>query len=242
MLCRRSGKGSASEQVGDRGAMTQGPDDGNQADGGARGPDGVQATTRSPNPWWRNPVLMVPAGAALLAAIIGGVLNTPKSPGPPSTSPSTSPRPTASVPVTVNPTTPAPAESVGPSAPPPSDATAPTVWRAEDSLVIARGYGINLDKTFDESANWGYSNSALPSDLYFMSDGTLWSSHRVVQTAPDKAACDKPGYVTSPLVSDKMTKGTVLCVKSDEGRYARVTVGQVDQKQHTVTIDVLVWK
>ncbi|MFC8510994.1 hypothetical protein ACFU3J_22740 [Streptomyces sp. NPDC057411] len=226
------------------------PDGGSQA--GSTAPEPVGETVPDPGrrPWWRNPALTVPAAATVLAAVIAGVVPgwRDKPPTPPVSSAPAGPTATAphvapTTPASGVPDTPAPApSSTAPTTAQPS-ADAPTVRRAQDGLLIQGGYTIDLDELPQDDPSWGYRESIFTSDVHLSTDGTLWADYLQVPTAPTKADCEQPGYLNDgQIADDDVTEGMVLCVKSSDGRYARVTVRQVSRKPHSIRIDVLVWK
>jgi hypothetical protein len=216
---------------------------GSQVGSAASEPAGDQVTAPAHRPWWRNPALTVPAAATILAAVIGVVAAkwpvvqaTPRA-TPSSVAPSTH-APASGVADAPGPTP----TSVPSTTPPQPGADSSTVRRAQDDLLIQGGHRIELDELPKDAPDWGYQATIFPSDLYLSHDGTLWVDYLKVQAAPTKAACEQPGYLDGQIADDDVTQGMVLCVKSSEGRYARVTVAQVDRKLHTIRIDVLVWK
>ncbi|MGW1767245.1 hypothetical protein ACWCQL_24655 [Streptomyces sp. NPDC002073] len=213
---------------------------GSQAGRAASEPAGDQVTASARRPWWRNPALTVPAAATVLAAVIGAVAAKWPVPDTPRATPS-SVAPSTRVPASGAAGTPGPTPTPT-SVPPQPGADSPTVRRAQDDLLIQGGHRIELDELYEDAPEWGYEATIFPSDVYLSHDGTLWVDYLKVQAAPTKAACEQPGYLNGQIADDDVTQGMVLCVKSSEGRYVRVTVAQVDRKLHTIRIDVLVWK
>lgn len=188
-------------------------------------PSGGQPPDR-PAAWWRNPVLMVPACTAVVVALIGVVANLPR------TAPTATP---------TNSAVPSPPASgtAGPSRTPETGSATPAVRRQEAGLTLAEGDGIDLDST---ASNWGTTLAVLNnSDVAFYSNIQLGAVLRTVPSAPSKADCDKPGFKPTYLGADDLADGTVLCVKTNDGKVARVTVAHLDRSANSLTIDVLVW-
>ncbi|MFJ5553367.1 hypothetical protein [Streptomyces sp. NPDC093225] len=202
-------------------------------------------------------MLLVPAAAVVVGALITGVFAL-LSGGHGSGSEGGSPRPTPTVATPAAP----PGTATGPTRSPTATATAATgpatpespagsaaatperggVRRAQDGLVLVRNYGIDLDATVEDSVTWRYGEGVTADghDFYHWHNGTIGADARVVAAAPDRAACETTGY-GEDISAKQVSSGLVLCVKTREDRYARVTVTKVDLEKKSMTIDVVVW-
>lgn len=143
---------------------------------------------------------------------------------------------TTTTPPTTSPTTSTGAATAGP----PSTAEE----RAGADIAINREYGIDLDSPdpdwemekvggvcggeFDFCHTW--SDLAAPEDL------------AKVAGEVDHAACAASSGRTREVDMEDVRVGDVYCVKTEGGRWARVTIkGKAPTAQPSITVDVLVW-
>ncbi|MFG2298981.1 hypothetical protein [Streptomyces sp. NPDC048603] len=107
--------------------------------------------------------------------------------------------------------------------------------------MLADNYGIDLDASEVESPDWRYSVGGRGKDVTSKAFiGRLYADSVVVDSAPNRASCQVTGYTGTRYKKD-ISVGTTYCVKTDQDRYARVTITAVDPDADKVTLDITVW-
>jgi hypothetical protein len=188
--------------------------------------------------WWRTPagigmlvVAVIGAAAVLLVPFIEHHLSDGQD---------ELPTPVTSQPSSRTPSDQSSEHGLQPSSPPSSvqDKT-DIIRRTEQQIEIAAGFGIDLDST---EADWGETTATAQVDFKYENDGTIRPEEfKLVDAAPDRAACDTPGYRRDGVEAATLPRGTVLCLRSDgsERHLARMKILEVEQEK--LTVDILVW-
>ncbi|MBB6170912.1 hypothetical protein HNR23_000972 [Nocardiopsis mwathae] len=144
----------------------------------------------------------------------------------------TSPSPTG---MTPSPSAdPSPSESAAPSPP-----ETGTIRRSEEGVTVFHGYGIDLDASEEDSHDWRYGAGTFDHDFRWVV-GVVSVEHKIVPSAPDPESCLGTGYSSSIMQSD-LPSDTVMCVKTSEGRFGRITFTSRDPAADSITFDVVVW-
>ncbi|GAB3107602.1 hypothetical protein GCM10027160_04440 [Streptomyces calidiresistens] len=178
--------------------------------------------------------------AALVTAVIGAVTDTLRvEVGAPE------PTPTVTETVTQPPVVDPPEDPEDPEDPDPEPAAA-TVRRSEQSVRLAADHSIDLDSRDD---NWGVTTEpgAVGGDLRL--DSHNWSGlkarHRmavVERREPDFLLCRNAMTLVDSVPHDELRDDVSLCVRTSEGRWARVDVVRVSPDPRWLDLDVHVWE
>jgi hypothetical protein len=119
------------------------------------------------------------------------------------------------------------------------------VFRSTENepLTIPRGYSIDLDSRAD---NWGISNSTgqglalteTPDGLRF------FVASRTIALMDGEATyddCNSTTQLTESLSADHMVIGQQFCAQTRQGRWALVTIVDLDHDLQEAAVDIIVW-
>jgi hypothetical protein len=178
----------------------------------------MPAEPREPTPWWRNPVIVVPAIAVILAAIIGGIITAVLQTGGGSGGASSSARtPTVSSPTASA----APAPTTGTTTP----ATTPVYYQRPIPVVIS-GNGPDFDT---KPLGPGPGPASFYYNTFSLATGgssTPGFGFAVWTKGGTPTASDCKTWVSTHLVDHvyAATAGMKICFGTDQGRIGLLVV------------------
>jgi hypothetical protein len=190
--------------------------------------------------WWRNPYVMVPAIAAILAAIIGGITTAVLQTGGGSGGASSPTRtPTVSSPTAS--ATPAPTTSAT------ATPAASGIYH-QGRLELASGTCADLDAPPSDS-QWG-ELSANPDagggDLcsqYPSFVGVNGATLVTVNSGTDTTCQNATGWLAANYYKDlNLSVGSFVCVHTNQGRYSLLRVAAINSADNSIVFSVKTFK
>jgi hypothetical protein len=122
--------------------------------------------------------------------------------------------------------------SVGASATPLSDGATVRRTTGAETITLRPSYGVDLDD--DTSSNWNVGVGCCGRDVGFASEASrlyLDNDYAVVTGPPQYATCSREtGYTNSPLERGSLENGETICVRTNDRRYALITIVGVSEQ------------